>query len=279
MRRALLFLCLSVFALALSCVGGASGPSDSPRWVSLAPSTTELLFALGAGPEVVGVCAPADFPPEARALPAVAGFARLDAERILALHPRAAFTVEGMQDEAQLAPLRRSGIPVFVYPARSLEDLLRAVSDLGARTGRGQAAGALVAELRAAAAGAAPPVGSAPVPAAVVVSLEPLVVAGGRSFLTDLLRRSGFANAPDVPGEAYPTVSLETLAAAHPRVVIFPAGDIEEAAGAAFVARLDRLLSEPALAVYVPADLLVRPGPRTVECLRRLAEARRRVSP
>jgi len=279
MRRAILFLSVLFASLALSCQGEAPGAPAAPRWVSLAPSTTELLFALGAGPEVVGVCAPADFPPEARALPAVAGFARLDAERVLALRPRAVFTVEGMQDEAQLAPLLRSGVPVVVYPARSLEDLFAAVTDLGARTGRRGAAGILLAELRAAVAESTPPAGSLPVRAAVVVSLEPLVVAGGRSFLTDMLRTAGFANALDAPGEAYPTVSLETLAAAHPRAVIFPAGDIEGGASAAFVARLNRLLAEPAVGVEIPADLLVRPGPRAAEGLRRLAEARRGVTP
>jgi iron complex transport system substrate-binding protein len=278
-RRAVRLFPALFTTLALACAGAPATVAPGPRWVSLSPSTTELLFALGAGPEVAGVCDPADWPLEARSLPTVAAFGRLDAERIMALHPACVFTVEGMQAEAQLVPLRRVGVPLAIYPARSLQDLYAAVRDMGTRMCRTDAAGALELELRRSATEAAPPGGSTPVTAAVVVSIEPLVIAGGESFLSDLLRRSGFANIFSAPGEPYPAISLETLAAGHPRAVIFPSGDVPEVDAAGLVRRLNRLLDRPATAVEIPADLLVRPGPRTGEGLVRLAAARRELAP
>jgi len=94
-------------ALAAILVLPAIAPASQEkprRWVSLAPSMTEILFDVGAGREVAGVCAPSDYPPEARALPAVASFEKVDLERLLALRPSACFTVEGMQSPRGSTP-------------------------------------------------------------------------------------------------------------------------------------------------------------------------------
>lgn len=278
MRRALSFLLFALLSAALSCGRGPELPGG-PRWVSLAPSTTETLFALGAGGEVVGVCAPAEAPPEAAALPQVAGFGRLDVEGIMALRPDAVFGVEGMHSAEQLAALRRARITVRIYPAATLEDLYRSVRELGGEVGRPERGQALEAQLRAQVEAAAPPPGTVPVPAAVVVSLDPLVVAGGESYLTELLAAAGFENVFRGRGEAYPTVSLESLAVRHPRCLIFPEGDIQGDVAAQLAARLNRLLDRPAVVEGLPADLLVRPGPRTGRAASLLAEARARVAP
>ena len=277
----LAFFALLSLPFLASCGGGPSAARSAAqgRWVSLSPSITEVLFAVGAGPEVAGVCAPASYPPEARALPAVASWDRVDVEAILALHPRACFTVEGMQSPEVLATLRRLGVPVFVYPMRNLEDLWRCMADVGERTSHGREAGDLVRALQSRVRAASPAGGEARLSAVVVVGLDPLVAAGRGSFLDGVLRAAGYANALGAVAESYPALSVERVAEAEPQVLVMPQGEIPTDLGSAFAARLRKLEDKPVREVWVPADLLVRPGPRTVEAIEALAAARRGVAP
>lgn len=250
----------------------ASAPG--PRWVSLSPSITEILFALGAGPEVVGLCAPASYPPEAASVRVVATWDKVDVEAVVALRPAGCFTVEGMQGPQALADLRRLGVPVEVYPMRSLGDLWACIRSLGERTGRKERGEALAASLEAKVRAAALATGAKAEPALVVVGVDPLVAAGPRSFLDDVLRAAGFANVCPGGGEAYPSLSLEEAARCAPDWLVFPEGEFPREAAQTLAARLRLLTGRPVRQVFVPADLLVRPGPRTPDAVALLAAAR-----
>ncbi|MGA9753325.1 MAG: helical backbone metal receptor [Acidobacteriota bacterium] len=277
----LAFFAVLSFPFLASCGGGPSAAKSAVRgrWVSLSPSMTEILFAVGAGREVAGVCAPASYPPEARALPAVASWDRVDVEAILSLHPKACFTVEGMQSPEVLATLRRLGVPVLVYPMRNLEDLWQCMTDVGRRTGHGRQARDLVHLLQSRVRAASPAGGEPRLSAVVVVGLDPLVAAGRGSFLDGVLQAAGYANALGGVAESYPALSVERVAEAEPEVLIMPQGEIPAGLGNAFAARLRKLEGKPVREVWVPADLLVRPGPRTVEAIEALAAARRGAAP
>jgi iron complex transport system substrate-binding protein len=235
---------------------------------------TEVLFAVGAGPEVVGVCAPASFPPEAGRLPVVASWEQLDVERIVALQPGACFTVEGMQAPQGLASLSRLGVEVVQYPVRTLDDLWTCIEDAGRRTGHAEQAKALAGALRGRVAKAAAGRSGPAERALVVVGLDPLVAAGPKTFIADLLRAAGYANAISGGGDAYPVLSLESVAAADPGVLVFPEGELPPSACDALRERLNGLLHHGVRGVAVPADLLVRPGPRTAEAVEILAATR-----
>jgi ABC-type hemin transport system substrate-binding protein len=235
---------------------------------------TEILFAVGAGPEVVGVCAPASYPPEASSLPVVASWERLDVERILSLRPSACFTVDGMQAPQALDSLNRLGVEVVSYPMRSLGDLWDATEDVGRRTGHPREAEALAHSLRERVARAGRGVPEAPHRALVVVGLDPLVAAGPGSFLSDLLRASGYVNALQGSGDAYPVLSLESVAAAKPEILVFPEGELPPSQCSSLALETGRLTGRPVRSLSVPADLLVRPGPRTAEAVELLARAR-----
>jgi iron complex transport system substrate-binding protein len=237
---------------------------------------TEVLFAVGAGPEVVGVCAPASFPPEAGRLPAVASWEQLDVERILALQPRACFTVEGMQAPQGIASLRRLGVEVVQYPVRSLDDLWACIEDTGRRTGHPEQGKGLADALRTRVAKAVAGHPGPAVRALVVVGLDPLVAAGPKTFISDVLRAAGYVNVLEGGGDAYPVLSLESVAAADPEVLVFPEGELPTSRCDDLRDRLTRLTHHGVLGVTVPADLLVRPGPRTVDAVERLAAARGR---
>ncbi|MEW5764383.1 MAG: ABC transporter substrate-binding protein [Acidobacteriota bacterium] len=266
----------ALLALLLACAPGGGTPAGSTRWVSLAPSMTEILFAIGAGQQVAGVCEPADRPPEAASLPRVASWERLDVEAVVALRPSACFTVTGMQTPSALASLERFGIPVYAYQMESLEDVFSAVESVGRRTGRAGDGRRLAEAYRARvrAAGRRLPPGP-PERALAVVGLNPLVVAGGPSFLTGVLKAAGFENALGGRGEGYPVVSLEDAAAAAPDAVVFPEGEMSPEAVRRFLERLQEASGRTARAIPVPADLLVRPGPGSVEAVERLARQRR----
>jgi iron complex transport system substrate-binding protein len=243
--------------------------------VSLSPSVTEILFALGAGPQVGGLCAPANYPPEAASVPVVATWDAVDVEAIVALKPSACFTVEGMQGPQALASLRRLGVPVVVYPMRSLDDLWACIRSIGERIGRGAQGEALAASLEARVRAAAPPPGSEPQPALVVVGVDPVVAAGPRSFLDGVLRAAGFRNVCPGAGESYPALSLEDAARCAPRWVIFPEGEFSREAAQTLTDDVGRLTGRPVRSLFIPADLLVRPGPRTPEAVERLRAALR----
>lgn len=272
-RRAALAGVLLGLLLAGACA--AEGLRET-RWVSLAPSATEVLFAVGAGPEVAAVCAPADWPPEARRLPVAASWERVDVEAVAALGPRACFTVEGMNPPEALETLRRLGIPVHVFPARNLGDIpamLEAVGRLTGHEGEGARAARRFREEAARLTAGLPP---GKVPAAVVVGLDPLVAAGGGTFLDGLLSAAGFRNVFQGAGEAYPVVSLEDLVRLAPGLLVLPAGEVPEGRARGLQKDLSGLLGREVRTMAVPADLLVRPGPRSLSALALLVEARRK---
>ena len=249
-------------------------PPGQPRWVSLSPSMTEILFSVGAGPVVVGVCSPSTTPPEAATLPAVASWDRLDVERVLALAPSACFTVEGMQPPQSLESLIRLRVEVVTYPMRSLGDLWTCMEDVGKRTGHAGRAREVVSALKARVALARSGLTGSPRRALVVVGLDPLVAAGSGSFLSQVLRAGGYENALTGAGDAYPVLSMEAAAAADPEAVVFPEGEIPPGDCARFVEDLRRLTARPLQSIAIPADLLVRPGPRTADAVEMLAAAR-----
>lgn len=270
------FFRLATLLLLFAASGSAASALQpaSHRWASLAPSMNEILFAIGAGAEIIGVCAPADYPNEAATLPVVASYSGVDAEGIIARGAAACFTMEGMQGEPQLEALKRASIPVYSYRIDTLNDLGGCIIDVGLKTGHAKQARGLAASMRSRISACSPPHGNRFPRAVVIVNIEPLVVAGSGSFLADLLRAAGFRGALTARSEAYPAVSLETLAALKPEYLIFPSGDINSDEAQRLSNRLNRLLDKPCLAIEIPADLLVRPGPRTADAVEALSRAR-----
>ena len=109
----------------------ASAPS---RIISLIPAVTEMLFALGAGPQVVAVSSFDEYPPEALKLPRVGALLNPDLERILSLRPDLVVVYESQADLRR--QLERATIPMFVYKHASLADVAVTIRQLGTRIGR-----------------------------------------------------------------------------------------------------------------------------------------------
>ena len=110
--------------------------APAQRIVSLAPHATELLFAAGAGKQVIGVSEHSDFPTEAKNLPSVGGNGQLDVERILTLKPDLVVAWASGNNPRQLARLRKLGLTVFESEPRSFESIASSLERLGVLVGR-----------------------------------------------------------------------------------------------------------------------------------------------
>lgn len=263
----------------------STAPSAAPeggaqRIVSLAPSLTETLFALGAGARVVAVTDLCDVPAAARELPKVGGLtsSNLHLESIVAARPDLVVSV-GLNQEEAVASLRRLGIPVVVVPAdEGLGEAVAAVRRLGELAGRADAAEALAGELERRLAAVDRALAGLSPAARPRVYFEvwdrPLMTAGPDTFLGEIVERAGGANVfADVRGR-YVQVSPEAVLARDPEVILTAERQGGPRGAADFAAR-PGWSSVGAVAAgrvhLLDGDLVSRPGPRVVEALERTA--------
>jgi iron complex transport system substrate-binding protein len=247
-------------------------PLEVRRVVSLAPSSTEILYALGAGAQLVGVDKYSDWPAEARALPHVGADVDPSLERIVSLRPDVVFSATSANTQSTAETLERLGVPVYVSRADSLDAIYADIRGIGGAVGRGEAAARLVENLQSRIAAVSTKYGNtAPVPIAVVVWTDPLIVAGTHSHVGDLVRAAGGRNVADDSAQPFPTYSVERLLERAPSVVVVGT----HADSAAPMAPLERLTALPAVRDHrlhrLDGDLLFRPGPRVVEGVEALA--------
>jgi len=267
--------------LASNLLGDRPVPSSGSRLriVSLSPNITEIVFALGAGQDLVGVTTACDYPPEARRLARAGGFGSPDAEAILALKPQLVVgSGPGMDVLPAVELLRRREVPVCILSEASFGDLFLAIRRLGDLTGRVEAAARLTASLSERLAAVERrfrdvPEGKRP-RVYVEIWMQPLISVGASSFVTELVRRAGgISITADLPGD-YPQVSPEVVVARDPSVIVLTHGG--GSATAASVgrrvgwARVTAVREMRVIADLLP-DLILRPGPRLVEGVEELS--------
>jgi iron complex transport system substrate-binding protein len=241
---------------------GAEPAAPPRRIVTLAPSLTELVFALGEGGRVVGVTRYDDLP-EAKALPRVGGFNDPSAEAVLALKPDAIFTPPSPGNRGPVEALARLGVSVLVLPLDTVADVLAAIETAGRALGARERATHVRARIereRERVRGEAR--GRARVKAALLVGAEPLVAAGPTSYAGELLADAGAENVAkgEVP---FPMLSAESLLTSAPEVILVAPGMGAELRVPGLRARV----------VTLPSDAVLRPGPRIVQALEELQRA------
>jgi iron complex transport system substrate-binding protein len=196
-------------------------PAPPRRIVSLVPSATETLFALGAEDRLAGVTDFCDHPPAARDKPRVGAMLAPSLETIAALRPDLVIaTTEGNRQET-IVQVQRLGIPVYLVVATRLAGVAAMVRGLGEVTERQAAVAPLVARLeqrvaavRAAVAPRRPP------RVLYVLWPDPLIVPGRDSLITELIALAGGRSVTAADAGDYPRFSLEAAVARAPEVVI-----------------------------------------------------------
>jgi len=246
-------------------VTGASIELASPagRIVSLAPHATELLFAAGAGERIVGVLAPADWPPEAARVPRVGTAAGLDLERIVALKPDLVIVWPYLAP-AQIERLRALGIAVFVSdprtPAAIAMELERLGTLAGTRASAARAAAAFRARLSALASHERD---TAKLSVFYEIWHQPLYTVGGGHLITAAIRLCGGENIFAALAAPAPAVGVEDVLAARPEAII---AGTDNAIRPTWLDEWNQWRELPAVArgnlFVVDANLLHRAGPR-----------------
>ncbi len=193
------------------------------RVVSLIPATTELLFAIGAAPAVVGRTAWCDYPPAATAIPNLGDGINPNVEAVLASRPDLVVLYNSAQHAAVAARLRRLGVPAVRLNTDALSSVGRVARLLGGLTGYRRQADSVAAvfdtALAAATAAATPrPTERRPKVLLLVWEQPPMTIGSG-SFLSELVERSGGVNLfTDVPSSSG-TVSIEAVAVRDPDLI------------------------------------------------------------
>ncbi len=249
-------------------------PAAPKRIVSLAPNTTEILFALGLGDKVVGVTDFCDYPPEAKQKTKVGGMVNPSLEAISFLRPDLVLaTVAGNRPET-VARLERLGIPVFVVNPEDLQGVFSSIEQVGRATGRREVARVLVQRLRERVEQVTRRVAGLKRPRVLyVLWSDPLIVPGKGTFLDDLIRWAGGESISTGALTPYPLFSLEEVVARAPEVIIVSKGHGQD--DQTLLRRWRDLPTLPAVKAgrlyTIDGDLLNRPGPRIVDGLEALA--------
>ena len=263
---------LAVFLLdALPSAQNRDAGSAPRRIVSLVPAITEMLFAIGAGPQVVAVSSYDEFPADVKSLPKVGALLDPDTERILTLRPDLV-VVYGSQSELE-TQLERAHLRTFSYRHGGIATTLGTIRDVGVATGHRRESDELVSRLRAQLDAVRGRVNGRPRARVLLVfdrqpgTLREVFASGGVGFLNEMLEIAGGTNIfADVSRESVQP-SIETLLARAPDVILeVRAAGLNEKNTSNQVDAWSALSSVPAVknrrVHLLTGDYLVVPGPR-----------------
>ncbi len=243
------------------------------RIVSLAPSNTEILFALGLGDRIVGVTDYCNYPPEAATKPSVGDYTEPNIEVIISMEPD--LVLATVEHETEMAQLESHGITVVGLNPTTIDEVLASITLVGQITGQETEAASLVDEMQARIKTITDKTSTLSEAEKTrvfyIIWHDPMWTAGAGSFANALIEMAGGVNiARDLSG--YADISMEAVLAGNPQVII--AG---VSMGTGQDLPLEYMKTEPRLEVVdarengriysVNMDLVGRPGPRIVEAL------------
>lgn len=290
---------IALCTVALACVASAAGPKlrdyavdplidpaeqrpSKLRIVSLAPSATEIVAALGLADRLVARTNYCTHPPAVRGVPVIGGLVDLDVERLVALKPDR-ILLSG-RSRLQTQKLRAAGLKYTSLPDATLDDIFAAIRAAGDALGRPKTAGRLCEALRADLERVRKAYADLPRQRVLVVLGElgdpprPVFAAGPGSFYDDLLRFAGQRNAMPALHGAFAPLSLEAIVRMDPDVIVQLAPDPKRAAPREETLRRWRLVGPLAAVrggrvVTLAGRVYYVPGPRVAFVFRDLCRA------
>ncbi len=244
------------------------------RVISLAPSITEILYAIGLNDEIVGVTEFCDYPAIALQKPKI-GYAQPNIEAIVALQPDLVLAPRAFLRAELLAKLEQLKIPTFVVDPESFEEIPSRIQTVGRILNRSSSADGVASTMRQRIASVRSKIaGMGRVRVLYVLSSQPLITVGPGSYLDQVINVAGGANIAAGTTVPYPHFSMEAVLKEDPEIIFFPVGKAE---GIPLSEQQEWLRWTSVSAVkqgrlhQIPADVLNRPGPRIVDGLEALA--------
>lgn len=271
LRRVVLVFCLCLWG---TVAFAAESGQQERRFVSLAPSATEWIVALGLEGRLQGITEQCDFPLHIRNKEKVGSYMRASLERILALRATDVVAADALP-EILRRRLEAAGVRVHVFAPQRFDDFPMRIRELGVALGVPQAAESWSKKFRAATQLASQEVLKSKVKSRrslMFVSVEPVYLVGHSQWLSDLFQLAGFENAfaDERTKDAFPRVSFEALAQLDAQIWFgFSESEPLKASQRNKLLMLSQRFSrrsQPDIRI-VSADVFQRPGPRLLEAL------------
>ncbi|MBU0547576.1 MAG: cobalamin-binding protein [Candidatus Omnitrophica bacterium] len=239
-----------------------------PRYISLAPSTTEILFALGLNEEIVGVSTYCNYPNQAKNKAKVGNFSSPNIEKIISLKSDYIFCT-GLEQAPVIAQLRKLNFNVYVADPVSIVELFKTIKEIGEITHKTKAASVLIEEMESEIEEVTFKVSSIPQEEKVKVFVEiwhePLMTAAKGSFVDELITLAGGINIAHDLIRPYCNFSAEKVINFNPQCIILAYMDkelplrlVKQRFG---WDKIDAVKNERVFNDIDP-DILLRPGPR-----------------
>jgi iron complex transport system substrate-binding protein len=277
----ILILCLFLSAVLSSVSISAEKRNDPQRIISLAPSVTEILFALGLGERVVGVTDFCNYPEEVKTKARVGGFFNPNLEMIVSLKPDLIISIPNLGNERVMKGLYSLKVPLITVHSHSVADIIDSIEIIGKATGAEVKAKGLISDIQE---------GIARIRnltrdvkkrrVLFAFSYEPLIVAGRENIIDELIIASGGLNVAGDTKNRYVRYSMEEAVAEKPEVIIMTTMtrqddtlDLIRSQNIKAWGKWPQIPAVQAKRIYtVDDDFLVRPGPRVVLGLHKMAE-------
>lgn len=248
-------------------------PADPRRVVALAPSVTEIVFALKQEHRLVGATQFSDYPPEADRLPKVGSYIRLDLEKITALAPDLCIAVKDGNPVDVILRLDGMKIPVYAVDPRSLDTVMAAILAVGDLLNAPKAAADRVAGMRRRIGRIQALTAAADRPGVFFqIGVDPIVSAGTSTFIHELIVAAGGRNLA-AGATPYPRFSREQVLALAPEILIITSmarGELFQKVKREWMAWPELPAVRSGRVLILDSDVLDRPGPRMVDGLEQL---------
>ena len=275
-RKSVVYLMLWLLCPFLCPKAQANEPSTAPpkKIVSLAPSITEMLFALGFGDRLVGVTTYCDYPAEARQLPKIGGFMSPSIEAIVAKRPDLVIGVTGATDPIKAREMERLGLKVNLISLKSLEEILNGIKSVARSLGNPSVGEKLTAKIGTQVQDVRRRVAGAPRRSVLlVVGIRPVVAVGGQNFIDELITLAGGENIAGNASQPWLNLPDEYVVAKAPQVIIEAGMGSEKEDSAKHWQDLKSVAAVREKRIYYyRSDKILRPGPRVGEALLELAQ-------
>lgn len=275
----LLFISSNVYGATFTDEVGRTLNIKAPpqRIVSLAPSVTEMLFAVGLEEKIVGVSTYCNYPPGALKKEKIGGYITPSLEKIISLKPDLVIGTADGELQPFVNKMAGLGIPVYIINPRSMSGTMVSIGNIGGITFSQNAAKGLVNSMQEKVQAVKEKIKGRPrLRVLHVMAYDPLISSGKGTFVDDLIRMAGGVNIAETAKGGHPRLSMEEVIAQDPQVIILssmksrdPLTEQKE-----WWARWKEISAVRTRMIHViDADLIHRPSPRIVEGLEEMAKA------